>query len=43
MVSHKVDLHQFTEKPEIHHFEDDTNFLYSSKLLRDINWKKDLS
>ena len=43
MIYHKVDLHQFTEKPEIHHFEDDTNLFYSSKLLRDINQKKDLS
>ena len=33
------DLHQVTKHAEIHHFVDDTNLLYSSKSLKDINQK----
>ena len=33
------DLHQITKHTEIHNFEDDTNLLYSSKSLKDINQK----
>ena len=33
------DLHQVTKHAEIHHFADDTNLLYSSKSLKDINQK----
>ena len=33
------DLHQVTKLAEIHHFGDDTNLLYSSKSLKDINQK----
>ena len=33
------DLHQVTKHAEIHHFEDDTNLLYSSKSFKDINQK----
>ena len=32
-------LHQVTKHAEIHHFADDTNLLYSSKSLKDINQK----
>ena len=34
-----LDLHQVTKHAEIHHFVDDTNLLYSSKSLKDINQK----
>ena len=33
------DLHQVTKHAETHHFADDTNLLYSSKFLKDINQK----
>ena len=33
------DLHQVTRHAEIHHFANDTNLLYSSKSLKDINQK----
>ena len=33
------DLHQVTKHVEIHHFVDDTNLLYISKSLKDINQK----
>ena len=33
------DLHQVLRYAEIHHFADDTNLLYSSKSLKDINQK----
>ena len=33
------DLHQVTKYAEVHHFADDTNLLYSSKSLKDINQK----
>ena len=33
------DLYQVTKHAEIHHFADDTNLLYSSKSLKDINQK----
>ena len=36
------DLHQVTKHTEIHHFADDTNLLYSSKSLKDINQKINL-
>ena len=32
-------LHQVTKHAEIHYFADDTNLLYSSKSLKDINQK----
>ena len=33
------DLQQVTKHTEIHHFESDTNLLYSSKSLKNINQK----
>ena len=36
---YKNDLHQVKKHAEIHHFADDTNLLYSSKSLKDINQK----
>ena len=33
------DLHNATNYSDIHHFADDTNLLYSSKSLKDINKK----
>ena len=36
---HINDLHQATKHAKIHYFADDTNLLYSSKFLKDINQK----